>query len=76
MVSISETEYNNNNNNNNNNDDNNNGNNDNNKITTFGCQRSAVGCLIEDKKSKSKRGIILKKKKRFELSPLTVWIAL
>ena len=26
------------------------------KINACGCQRSAVGCLIEDKKSKSKEG--------------------
>ena len=31
------------------------------KSTACGCQRSAVVFLIEDKKSKSKRGIILKK---------------
>ena len=41
------------------------------------CQCSAVGHLIEDKKYfKSKKGIILKKKKHFELSSLIAWIAL
>ena len=60
-----------------------------NKSTACGCQRSArgcliedkmapaaVGCFIEDKKSKSKRGNNSEKKMEFELSPFIVWIAL
>ena len=43
-----------------------------NKSTTCGCQCSAVGCLIEDKKSKKGYN---SGKKHFELFPLIVWIA-
>ena len=39
------------------------------------CQRLAVGCLIEDKKSKSKKGHN-SDKNAFQLSPLIVWISL
>ena len=46
-----------------------------NKSTTSGYQRSAVGCLIRDKKSKSKRGHN-SEKMHFEVSSLIVWIAL
>ena len=47
------------------------------KSTARGCQRSAVECLIENKKSESKKGHNSeKKKKHFELSPVIVWIAL
>ena len=46
-----------------------------NKSTACRYQRLAVGCLIEDKKSKSKKDIILKMN-HFELSPLIVRIAL
>ena len=47
------------------------------KSTACGCQCLAVGCLIEDKKSKSKKGRnSAKKKMHFELSPLIVRIAL
>ena len=45
------------------------------KSTACGCQHSAVGCLIEDKKSKSKKGHNSGKKMHFESSPLIVWIA-
>ena len=38
-------------------------------------QHSAVGCFIEDKTSKSKKGHNPEKKMRYELSPLIVWIA-
>ena len=47
-----------------------------NKSTACGCQCSAVGYLIEDKKSKSKKTHNSEKKMHFELSPLIVWIAL
>ena len=47
-----------------------------NKSTACRCPRLAVGCLIEDKKSKSKRGNNSENKMHFELSPLIVWIAL
>ena len=46
-----------------------------NKSIACGCQRSAVGCLIEDKKSKSKKGHN-SEIMTFELSPFIVWIAL
>ena len=48
------------------------------KSTECGCQRLPVGCLIEDKRFKSKKGHNSKKKKKvhLELSPLIVWIAL
>ena len=42
---------------------------------TCWCQHSAVGCLIEDKKSKSKKGHSSEKKMHFELSSLIVWTA-
>ena len=45
-----------------------------NKSSTCTCQHYAVGCLIEDKKSKSKKGHNCEKK--IEMSPLIVWIAL
>ena len=41
-----------------------------NKNASCGCQRWAVGCLIEDKKSNSKKG------HNFELYPLMAWTAL
>ena len=47
-----------------------------NKGTAYGCQCSAVWCLIEETKSKSKKGCNSEKEMHFELSPLTVWIAL
>ena len=47
-----------------------------NKSIACGCQRSAVGCLMEDKKNLSKKGRIILKKMHFELSPFIVWIAL
>ena len=46
-----------------------------NKSTACGCQRSAVGCLIEGKKSTSKKGHNSEKQKHFELSLLIVWNA-
>ena len=45
-----------------------------NKSTTCRCQRLALGCLIGDKESKSKKGHSSEKKN--ELSPLIIWIAL
>ena len=49
-----------------------------NKSTACGSQHLGVGCVIEGKKSKSKkRGHNSEKKKmHFELSPLIVWITL
>ena len=46
-----------------------------NKSNECGCQRLAVVSLIEDKKSKMKKGHN-SEKMHFELSPLIVWIAL
>ena len=46
-----------------------------NKSTAWRCQRSAVGCLrIKSLKSKEEHGS--EKKKKVELSPFIVWIAL
>ena len=42
--------------------------------TACGCLPSAVGCLIVDKRFKSKKGHN-SEKMHFELSPLIVWIA-
>ena len=42
-----------------------------NKGTAYGCQCSAVWCLIEETKSKSKKGCNSEKEMHFELSPLT-----
>ena len=39
-----------------------------------GCQQSAVGCTLEDKKTKSKNKNN-SEKMHFELSPLIAWIA-
>ena len=48
-----------------------------NMSAAWGCQYSAMGCLIEDKKSKSKKGYMyIYDKMHFELSSLTLWIAL
>ena len=47
-----------------------------NKSTACGCQRSAVGCLIVDKKSKSKNGHHSEKKILFLIVSFIVWIAL
>ena len=47
-----------------------------NKGNACGCQCSAVGRWIEDKKSMSKKGHNSEKKMHFELSPVIVWIAL
>ena len=48
-----------------------------NKSTACRCQCLALGCLIEDKNSKSKKEHNSEKKKKmhFELPPLIVWIA-
>ena len=46
-----------------------------NKSTACGCQRSAVGCLIEVKKLKSKKGHISENKMHFEYSLLILRIA-
>ena len=45
-------------------------------MVACGCQHVAVGCLIEDKNCKSKKGHNSTKKKHFELSALIAWIAL
>ena len=45
------------------------------KSTVCRCQWSDVGCLIEDKKSKSKKEHN-SEKIHFELPPLTAWFAL
>ena len=42
------------------------------KSTECWCQPSTVGCLIEDKKSKSKKGHNSAKRMHFEFSPLIV----
>ena len=49
------------------------------KSTTCGYQCSTVGCFVEDKKSKSKKGHNSEKtafSDKDALSPLIVWIAL
>ena len=43
-----------------------------NKRTACRCQHSAVGCLIQDKKSKSKRGLTFKKKNAFWIVSLDI----
>ena len=47
-----------------------------NESTACQCQLVVVGCLIEDKKSKSNKGHNSGEKKYFEVSPLIKWIAL